>query len=470
MSLIKNFSFAFGAQSLILIISVLRALILPKYLSVETFGYWEIYMFYTSYVGILCLGYTDGIYLRYGEYNYNQLPLKIIRSGNRVFIGMLSAFTILSIFVICFFVDNENVKFALFYSALNILILGVTTMYIYVFQITNMFKKYSIFSVLDKLLVFLTIIILLVSNEWNYKYLINVDLFAKFLVLLLLIKNTPELIFGQIEKFKTSYCHLTQNITVGIKLMIANLMSMLLIGTGRFIVQYYGDIADFAVYSFGISLTGLVLVAVTSFGLVLYPAVKRVDQEHYPELFDKINSFNRLLGLTSILLYFPVFLFVKYYYSQYGSVLVYLNILFVLIFMQCKIGMLNNTFYKALREERNLLWANLSCVFLFLILALMGFFLIPEMWVIAACTLVAMSYRCYSSEVFLCRKLSICFNKRNYIEIGVMIVFLASTAMMPFKYAFIIVTVSYLVWFIINYRLNKRLILGILGKSRNFKD
>ena len=62
-SFLYNFSFVFGAQVLVLIISVLRALILPKFLPVEGFGYWEVYWFYTSYVGIFCLGYNDGIYL-----------------------------------------------------------------------------------------------------------------------------------------------------------------------------------------------------------------------------------------------------------------------------------------------------------------------------------------------------------------------------------------------------------------------
>ena len=41
-SFLHNLSFVFGAQMLVLIISVARAFILPKFLSVDGFGYWEI--------------------------------------------------------------------------------------------------------------------------------------------------------------------------------------------------------------------------------------------------------------------------------------------------------------------------------------------------------------------------------------------------------------------------------------------
>ena len=63
----KNFLYVFGAQILVLLISVARALLVPKILPVEGFGYWEIYLLYTSYVGIFALGDVDGIYLKYGE-------------------------------------------------------------------------------------------------------------------------------------------------------------------------------------------------------------------------------------------------------------------------------------------------------------------------------------------------------------------------------------------------------------------
>ena len=186
-SFLYNFSFVFGAQVLVLIISVLRALILPKFLSVESFGYWEIYVFYSSYVGIFCLGYNDGIYLKFGECNIEQLPMSDIRSGNRLFCLFLSIVTAISVAVLYWNVDDSQTVFALCFAAANILILGLTVVYIFVFQITAQFKKYSSFSVLDKIAVLITILLLVIINERNYRYVVIADFAFKAIVLIIMI-------------------------------------------------------------------------------------------------------------------------------------------------------------------------------------------------------------------------------------------------------------------------------------------
>ncbi len=455
--IVKNFSFVFGAQTLILIISVARALILPKYLSVEEFGYWEVYWFYSTYVGLFCLGYVDGIYLKYGEYDYDKLPVKLIRSGNRLFVGILLFFTLLTSLLAVFLVEDKNIRFGLIYASLNIVVLGTCSVFIYVYQITNLFKKYSLYSVLDKLILISVIFILLFVNKWNYKLLIGIDFFAKAFILLLMIRKTPDMLIGEVENIKTSFEYVISNVRVGIKLMIANIMSMLLIGAGKIIVQLLGDIKEFAIYSFGISITGLVLTMVVSVSLVLYPAVKRVQDDRYSELFELINSFNRLFGLSALLLYFPVYVFIELFYPNYHSVLVYLNMLFILIFLQCKISMLNNTFYKVLREERNLLYANMSCVLIFIIIALLFYSFCQSMWVIAACTCLALFYRCYSSELFLNKKLYISFSRSNFYEIAFMIVFLFSTALLELSYSVVLVVSVFLLWFFLEFKKNSDL-------------
>lgn len=466
MSLVKNFSFVFGAQSIILIIGVIRALILPKILSVEDFGYWEVYWFYITWCGLFCLGYNDGIYLKYGECDYDQLPIKLLRSSIRLFIGMLAIFTFIAISVIFLFISNRDLQFALFFSALDIIVLGITGLFIYIFQITNQFKKYSFYSIVDKVLVIVVICFLFVSNEQNYRYIIVTDFLSKVIVLMSMICKGRELVVGEIEDFKKSVSFMWDAMSVGIKLLVANLMSMLLIGAGKFIVQIYGDIKDFAIYSFGISITGLVLTSVTAFSLVLYPTIKRVEVDRYPILFNKINDFTRLFGLSSIFLYFPVYYMVEIVYPQYSSVLVYLNILFALIFLQCKISILDNTFYKVLREEQSMLIANLTCVGFFVVLALLFFSNHSEIWVIALCTFIAMFYRCYCSEMFLNRKIGLPFSKQNRVEILIIGLFFLSTSVFSIAVAFVIILTVYIWWFSSRYYYNKDLLMELL-RDRN---
>lgn len=63
-SLIRNLIYAFSAQGISLILSVLMSMIVPKLLGVEDYSYWQLFIFYIGYVGFSHFGLTDGIYLR----------------------------------------------------------------------------------------------------------------------------------------------------------------------------------------------------------------------------------------------------------------------------------------------------------------------------------------------------------------------------------------------------------------------
>lgn len=463
-SFLHNLSFVFGAQMLVLIISVARAFILPKFLSVEGFGYWEIYWFYTSYVGIFCLGYNDGIYLKYGECNVEQLPMDQIRSGNRLYTAFLSIATVFALFFISKTVQDKQAAFSLYFAALNIFTLGLTSLFIYVFQITAQFKKYSIYSVLDKIAVLVTILLLVIVNEKNFRYVVIADCLFKFVVLVLMVQKMPGMLFGSYTGNRSAFYFLIENMGVGIKLMIANLMSMLLIGAGKFIVQYFGDITDFAMYSFGVSITGLVLTAVTAIGLVLYPTIKRIPQSSHAQVFHKVNVSTRVLGLASLLIYFPMYYFVEWFYPQYISVLSYLYLLFLIVYFQCKISLLNNTFYKVLRLETKMLVANLSCVLLFIILALVLYPHFLQMKTIALCTMVAMLFRCYASEISLSKSLEIKVDKRIVLELSLVLLFFVLCEYLTVWIAAIIFTVTIVGWMLCDDQ--NRVVIDLLISSK----
>ncbi|MEH7250466.1 hypothetical protein V7114_27310, partial [Neobacillus niacini] len=60
----KNFSYTLSSNLISMIISTIVILIVPKVLGVEDYGYWQLYLFYASFVGFLHFGWNDGIYLR----------------------------------------------------------------------------------------------------------------------------------------------------------------------------------------------------------------------------------------------------------------------------------------------------------------------------------------------------------------------------------------------------------------------
>lgn len=62
---IKNISYSFSANLISLLISAFMVMFVPKLLSVNDYGLWQLFLFYYSYLGFLHFGWEDGIYLRY---------------------------------------------------------------------------------------------------------------------------------------------------------------------------------------------------------------------------------------------------------------------------------------------------------------------------------------------------------------------------------------------------------------------
>ena len=66
MNLKKGVMYVFIANVINLIISLFTGFVLPKYLSIETYSSIKLFQLYITYIGILHLGFSDGMYLKYG--------------------------------------------------------------------------------------------------------------------------------------------------------------------------------------------------------------------------------------------------------------------------------------------------------------------------------------------------------------------------------------------------------------------
>ena len=71
--LLENFSVAIISQGVGFILSAITALIVPKVLGITEYGYWQLFIFYTSYTGFFHLGLNDGFYLLKSGQTRNSL-------------------------------------------------------------------------------------------------------------------------------------------------------------------------------------------------------------------------------------------------------------------------------------------------------------------------------------------------------------------------------------------------------------
>lgn len=419
----NNTVYVIFAQAVGFGLGVAKALILPNVLGVSNFGYWQVYLLYTSFVGIFALGFNDGIYLKYGKYDYEDLPRPVFRSSIRIFVfAQIIGMFLVSLLI--FAEPDANKQLPMLISSINIPIAGLTGVLIYVLQVTNQFKRYSLLIVLDKIIILLVILMAIGLKSNQHMLIILADLLSKITVLVLLVISCKDIIVGKAAQFSAGYKELIDNVNIGIKLMLANFAGMLILGFGRFIIERFESVEVYGTYSFAISTINLVLIFITAIGLVLYPTLSRIDEKHYGGFFIEINNVLGVVALVSLLSFFPLKLLVANYMQEYIPIFAYLPIVFALIFIQTKMLVLINPFYKLLREEKSMLIANLSGMLLAVILVLSMYFTTRSVAMVALATFIAMTIRAYLSQIYLVKKLSQIHISSYIIELTGLVLFM----------------------------------------------
>lgn len=399
---LRHFAYVFGSQLIVLISGFIKALIIPVLLGLSDYGYWQIYVFYTVHIGLFTFGYGDGLYLKYGGHGFTDLPLLRIRSANFVYLVVLMLGTAA---LVAFTLANGNADRQAVYLAVaaNVILLGLTSIVSLMLQATNQLKGYAFINSADKVFFTLALLALLQEDFQTFTYLIAADIASKLVVMLMLLYRYRPLFLGPRARWPEGVDEFFDSAGAGVKLLIANLSGMLVLGVGRIIVEYQGALEDYAHYAFAVSLANVVLISITALSIVIYPTLRRQPQGNYHVYFNKATQAYEVFALVMLTGYFPALVFIEHVATAYRPVAAFLNAMFVITVLQGKMQLVNNSFYKALRLERSMLTANLFSLLLVAALSWVGFALFQSILTVVYAALVTMLFRVYASEIFLRR-------------------------------------------------------------------
>jgi len=425
-----HFLYVFVSQLISIASGVVKALVVPVLLGLTDFGYWQIYIFYTLYIGVFTLGYGDEIYLRYGGSDLTDLPLRRLRAANTLYIAILLVGAA-AVVTIAYMNDAPQRQLIFVAVAANILVLGVTSNISLTLQATNELKTFAFLSTADKIFFVLALFVLVHENFRTFQFLIAVDLVSKFIVIAVLLYWYRPLFFGSYAKTAEGVKEAFASMGAGVQLLLANLSGMLVLGVGRLIVEYFGSLESYSYYAFSVSLSSIVLLGISALSIVIYPTLKRTSHENYLGLFRKTNKSYTIFLLLMLTAYFPSAAYIEHVAKEYAPVLQFLNAVFIITVLQGKMQLVNNTFYKALRLERQMLIANFSSFVIATALSFIGFVYTQSVLSIAYAALVTMLIRVYASEIFLNKHMGGRFDLVILLETIVFVLFLLFTVMLP---------------------------------------
>lgn len=394
LSFIKNMSYTISSNLLSLMVSTLVILIVPKLIGIEEYGYWQLYIFYSSYVGFLHFGWNDGIYLRYGGYEYDKLDKKLFFSQ---LVSLFSIQIIIGILICGFsnlYVVDTNRNFIIKMVAIAMVLLNTRVMLLYIIQATNRIKEYARITMFDKIVYITLIFVFLILGVRDFKLMIFADLIGKYVSLVYSMISCKEIVFNEISYLCCTVKETITNISVGIKLMFANIASMLIIGIVRFGIERTWDVGTFGKVSLTLSISNMMMIFINAVGVIMFPILRRTNQERLPSIYLIMRDFLMVLSLGALILYYPLKTVIAAWLPQYAESLLYMALLFPIFIYEGKMSLLINTYLKTLRREKVMLQINIITMLISLILAYIATQVLRNLDITIINIVILLAFRC----------------------------------------------------------------------------
>ena len=462
-SLIKDFFYSTGSNLIGAVISALIVLVVPKFIEVEQYGYWQLAVFYFGYIGFFHLGWADGAYLRYGGARYEKLDKGIFK-GQFIALTFLELFLsiLISSFVIISPLDYVKKYIFIFFAAGCLFQLPGTFLRL-MLQATGRIKEYSVNILVDKCSYMILLFLFIFSGARTYKILIFADILSRLLSTLHAIYVCRDIIFSREKSsIETTLNEAKENISSGSKLLFANLTSMLIIGIVRIGIEHTWDVATFGKVSLTLSISNFVMIFISAISMIIYPILRRTDSQALPKIYEVLSNIIMALIVGMLLVFFPFRFILSMWLPNYADSLVYMAILFPICLYEGKNTLLITTYLKAYRKEKILLIVNLISVIISFALTTVFTQVFASIYFTVLSIVIVLAFRCILSEILLSKYVDIKIYKSIICEFICTAIFIISASLIKKSIiGFLVYLIVYTGYLLINYKNLKQDILLI---------
>lgn len=447
---IKNFVYAFGAQCISMLASLTVTFIVPSLIGVTEFAYWQLFLTYVTYVNISRLGLMDGLYLRLGGKKYEELDYDLLSLERRVFI-MFQTFVAICVLAGVLLLDLEGDRtFVLVACCVCIVIINANNFLGYILQAVNLTRRYSVSVILQNVMWFVAVLVILVLKIYSYKVIIVMYILGHVCGGIYLAWHAKEIVKHRKADLKAVFIDIKENISCGIKLMVATYAGNLIISSARMIIDAAWGVEVFGYFSFSLTLANVFLTFINQVSIVVFPALRRVKSEKQHDAYYLMRNVLSLLLPVVMLGYLPITIIVHFILPQYEQSLVYLPIFLPICTFDGKMQMMCTTFFKSLRKETMLLWINLCTLAGSIGLACVGAFIVRNVEFVAYSILVVIAARSIVSELILGHMMKNDIRKELVQEIGLVIIFVVLARFLSVVQIFFVYGVVYVLYLLIN--------------------
>ncbi|MGK4144891.1 hypothetical protein AB0X56_06435 [Weissella paramesenteroides] len=448
--IIKNFSLTIASNFLTLAISTIVILVVPKLIGVREYGLWQLFIFYSSYVGLLHFGWIDGIYLRYGGKKYKELDKGLMKGQFKLLtISQLLFMLIVGALSVYFYKGDLRIVF--FYVSFSIIIINLKTFFQFILQMTNRISEFATSNFLSSLIYIFTLVLFIAIGFRNFFVFILSYLLGQLFSLIYCLFICRDILTVNPNKncLHNIFIEVHKNIIVGSKLVISNITGMLIVGVVRFGIQNEWDIATFGKISLVMSISNLLMVFIGAISLVLFPILRQMNESMIDRFYSTIGDILMPILFLGMFIYFPIVVIIPKWLPEYETALSYLAILFPMVVYQAKFELLSNTFLKVLRMEKQLMFINIFTVAISILLTGITAFVLHNLSLTVLVIVIVMAIRGIISDFYLGSKLRIKFLGSLVLDVSMVVIFTSSNWFFPLPVSILLYSITYVVYLLI---------------------
>ena len=379
MNIKKGIIYVLIANVINLVISLFSGFVLPKILSIESYANIKLFQLYITYIGILHLGFSDGMYLRLGGKNIETLDKKEILDELKTFKIFQVIMSIIAI-IVSIIIKKE----ILLLCSIVIVPINIANYLRQVYQAIGQFDKYSRFTNINTILIFIVNIILLFVIKTDYYITYIVGYILAYIIYWILIERETRKIFG-FEKSKFDKRYLVEDVKTGFFLMIGNFCNVIFTSIDRLFVKYLLGIIQFAYYSFAVSIENLMNVFVTPISTVMYNYFCNNKEN---EKIIRVKKYVLLFSSIVIAVIFPAKFIIDIWLTKYQNALLVLFLLFASQYVAIMIRCVHLNLYKAQKKQNEYFKVMVSIVIASIILNIVAYSISKTINAIAIATLI----------------------------------------------------------------------------------
>lgn len=413
----RSFSYTILANLTVAAVGILSVAVIPAYLGVAGYGYWQLFVFYSSYSLIVQAGLADGAYLRYGGMKTADLRQRSVLSQMLLMNCLVIPFAA-ALAATAGIVDLPfERKYVLWLLSIHVVIANTRHFAVLLLQATGQFRIFSLATIADRFLYLGLVLILLMFGVQDFRWFIAVELFAKVASLSLLLRPAAQYRqAGVIPSTVVTLRELARNVASGIQMTISNTSNMLILGVNRLLADATWGVATFGRLALALNISSLFMLFINSMGLVFFPFLRRSKRELMAELYISLRLPLTVLMFALLCTAWPLRQFGPVWLPAFADSFSVVIILLPILIFESRMGLLINPIMKTLRYETLLLAVNVGAIALGATLGAMASLILNDLHFMAAGITLTLILRGSVAEAILASRLHLSIMRERVSE------------------------------------------------------